>query len=68
MSCPSVGEVLLLDGDTIRIEGYSKGADRLIETLDAAPGFTDARFVAPLVHQSDRNADRFDLTFKRRKP
>jgi general secretion pathway protein L len=41
-------------------------ADRLIQAIDAAPEFTDARFAAPLIKVQNAASERFDITFRRR--
>ncbi|MDE2182804.1 MAG: PilN domain-containing protein [Alphaproteobacteria bacterium] len=58
---------LVMDGGRVRIQGGSTRATDLIALIDRAPHFANARFEAPLVHDTTAGVDRFDLSFEARR-
>jgi general secretion pathway protein L len=57
-----------LNGDEVRLHGFSGQAASLIALFDSAPAFTDAQFRAPLMQGPTPSLQRFDLSMRLRKP
>jgi general secretion pathway protein L len=54
---------LELNGNEIRIRGYSPAASDLIGLFDSSPSFTNAQFRSPLMQAPAKKLERFDLSF-----
>ena len=54
---------LTIDGAKLRIQGASSQASDLIGLIDRSSRFSNARFEAPVVHDTAAKVDRFDLSF-----
>jgi general secretion pathway protein L len=52
---------LTIEGNKIRLEGFSRSASDLIALFDRSNRFADAQFTAPLTRESQANVERFDL-------
>ncbi len=59
---------LSIDGDKLKLEGYSKAASDLIAIFDRSGAFADAQFTAPLTQDTRAGIERFDLSLKVRRP
>lgn len=55
-----------MNGQTVRIHGYSPNASDLIALIDKSPFFENAQFEAPVIQNQATNTERFDLSFKMR--
>lgn len=56
-----------LNGDEVRLHGFSAQAASLIALFDASPFFTDAQFRSPLMQGATPGQQRFDLSVRLRK-
>ena len=56
-----------LNGDEVRLHGFSAEAASLIALFDASPFFSDAQFRSPLMQGPIPALQRFDVSFKLRK-
>ena len=56
-----------INGDEVRLHGYSAGAASLIALFDASPFFADAQMRSPLMQGPTNGLQRFDISFKFRK-
>jgi general secretion pathway protein L len=56
-----------LNGNEIRLHGFSAQAPALISRFDSSPFFTGAQFRSPLMQGPNPQLQRFDLSFKLRK-
>jgi general secretion pathway protein L len=56
-----------LNGDEVRLHGFSAEAASLIALFDSSPYFADAQFRAPLMQGPTPGQQRFDLSVKLRK-
>lgn len=56
-----------LNGDEVRLHGFSTRAASLIALFDASPYFGEAQFRAPLMQGQTPGTQRFDISFKLRK-
>jgi general secretion pathway protein L len=56
-----------LNGNEVRVHGFSAQAPALIARFDSSPFFTGAEFRAPLMQGPSAQLQRFDLSFKLRK-
>jgi general secretion pathway protein L len=52
---------LTIEGDKLRLEGFSRSASDLIALFDRSNRFANAQFTAPLTRESQAKVERFDL-------
>jgi general secretion pathway protein L len=52
---------LTLEGNKLRLEGYSRSASDLIALFDRSNRFANAQFTAPLTRDAQAKVERFDL-------
>jgi Tfp pilus assembly protein PilN len=55
-----------MNGDEVRIHGFSASAASLIALLDSSSSFADAEFRSPLMQGPSAALQRFDIAFKLR--
>lgn len=56
-----------LNGDEVRLHGFSSQAAALIALFDSAPDFADAQFRSPLMQGPSSALQRFDVSFRLKK-
>jgi general secretion pathway protein L len=52
---------LTIEGDKLRLEGFSRSASDLIALFDHSSRFANAQFTAPLTREAQASVERFDL-------
>jgi general secretion pathway protein L len=52
---------LTIEGNKLRLEGFSRSASDLIALFDRSNRFANAQFTAPLTREAQANVERFDL-------
>jgi len=57
-----------LNGNEVRIRGYSPAASKLVELFDNSQSFANAQFRSPIVQGSSKDLERFDLSFDLKEP
>jgi general secretion pathway protein L len=55
--------ILTKNGSQVRISGYSAAAADLIPAIDAGPLFKNPSFSSPIVQDSEKKRERFDISF-----